>query len=134
MAGSQPRTSTRRDLPHGRDPRPELEEVLAEHELERVGRAEVAARRRLRGLPGPPELELALHDGDLEADRPGKALEELPVRLAGLADVRVDPAAVVDRPGLQARRARRSLRAMSENLTFWKVAEPRPRERRWAWS
>jgi hypothetical protein len=90
------------DLPGRGHAGPEVEQVLAEDELERVRRAEVALGGCVGGAGRLAEVQLALGDGDLEADRPREALQELPVGLAGLPDVVVDPAAVVDRADLEA--------------------------------
>ena len=74
------------DLAARRDPRAELEEVLAEDELERIGGGQVAVGGRPGRLGRAPEVELALDDGHLEPDLARESVQELPVGLAGLAD------------------------------------------------
>ena len=79
LIGSHPRTRDLLDLLRRRDPGAELEEVLSEHQLQRVLRAEVATGRRLGGRDGPPKVELAVGDEDLEADLARASAQELPV-------------------------------------------------------
>jgi hypothetical protein len=82
------------------DPRMELQQVLAEDQLEGVLGAQVAlARTVLRGLR-LAKVQLAVADRQLETDLGSASLEEVPIREVHLGDVVVRGLGVVDLAGL----------------------------------
>ncbi len=92
----------RGDLADGRHAGPELQEVLAEYELESHLRAVRPLGGRLRGVGGSVEVEGAVDDAQLEVDLVGQLAQEAPVGLVHLRHVVLDLARGVDRARVQA--------------------------------